>query len=149
MNVTDTPADQFEVVLNVTDTLAGSFEVVLQTAIPVFLNIAVWITVVLVLALIVIGTIRLVGRATGLPTGKIFECAKTLMEQKIEQVKENKNGKQKPFILSMFGITILAEGLTGRIMFIALLGSIAAAGAGIASSIEQLYTYGAFLAPSD
>ena len=135
-------------VLNVTDTLTGSFEVVLQAAIPTFLNIAVWIAVVVVLALIVIGTIRLVGWATGLPTGKIFECAKALVEQKIEQVKENKNGKQKPFILSMFGITIMAEGLTGRIMFIALLGSIAAAGAGITSSIEQLYTYDAFLAPS-
>ena len=131
-----------------TDTLAGSFEVVLQTAIPTFLNIAVWIIVIVVLALIVIGTIRLVGRVTGLPTGKIFECAKTLMEQKIEQVKENKNGKQKPFILSMFGITILAEGLTGRIMFIALLGSIAAAVAVITSEIEQLYAYDSYLAPS-
>ena len=112
------------------------------------MNIAVWIAVVVVLALIVIVIIRLVGKATGLPTGKIFECAKALMEQKIEQVKENKNGKQKPFILSMFGITILAEGLTGRIMFIALLGSIAAAGAGITSGIEQLYAYDACLAPS-
>ena len=132
-----------------TDTPAGPFEVVLQTAIPVFLNIAVWIAVVVVLALIVIVAIRLVGSVTGLPTGKIFECARTLMERKIEQAKENKNGKQKPFILSMFGITILAEGLTGRIMFIALLGSIAAAGAGITSSIEQLFMYDAFLAPSD
>ena len=51
-------------VLNVTDTLAGSFEVVLQTAIPTFLNIAVWIVVVIVLALIVIVAIRLVGWAT-------------------------------------------------------------------------------------
>ena len=147
--MTDTPAGPFEAVLNVTDTLAGPFEVVLQTAIPVFLNIAVWIAVVVVLALIVIVAIRLVGSVTGLPTGKIFECARTLMERKIEQAKENKNGKQKPFILSMFGITILAEGLTGRIMFIALLGSIAAAGAGITSSIEQLFMYDAFLAPSD
>ena len=135
-------------VLNVMDTLTGSFEVVLQAAIPMFLNIAVWIAVVVVLALIVIGTIRLVGWATGLPTGKIFKYSGTLLEQKIKQVKENKNGKQKPFLLSMFGITILAEGLTGRIMFIALLGSIAAAGAGITSSIEQLYTYDALLAPS-
>ena len=112
------------------------------------MNIAVWIAVVVVLALIVIVAIRLVGWATGLPTGKIFEYAKELMGQKIEQVKENKNGKQKPFLLSMFGITILAEGLTGRIMFIALLGSIAAAGAGITSGIEQLYAYDACLAPS-
>ena len=136
--------------MNVTDTLAGSFEVVLQTAIPVFLNIAVWIAVVIVLALIVIVAIRLVGWATGLPTGKIFECAKALMEQKIEQVKEKEkqNDKQRPFLLSMFGITILAEGLTGRIMFIALLGSIAAAGAGITSGIEQLYAYDSYLAPS-
>ena len=136
-------------ILNVTDMLAGSFEVVLQTAIPTFLNIAVWIAVVVVLALIVNVAIRLVGRTTGLPTGKIFECAKTLVEQKIEQVKENKNGKQNPFILSMFGITIMAEGLTGRIMFIALLGSIAAAVAGITSGIEQLYAYDSYLAPSD
>ena len=135
-------------VLNVTDTLDGSFEVVLQTAIPVFLNIAAGIVVVVGLALIVIGAIYLVGLVTGLPTGKIFECARTLLERKIEQVKGNKNGKQKPFLLSMFGITIMAEGLTGRIMFIALLGSIAAAGAGITSGIEQLYTYDACLAPS-
>ena len=134
--------------LNVTDTLAGAAEVVLQTAIPVFLNIVVWIVVVVVLALIVIGTIRLVGWATGLPTGKIFKCASALIEQKIKQVKTNQNGKQRPFFLSMFGITILAEGLTGRIMFIALLGSIAAAGAGITSGIEQLYTYDACLVPS-
>ena len=135
-------------VLNVTDTLAGSFEVVLQTAIPTFLNIAVWIVVVIVLALIVIVAIRLVGWATGLPTGKIFEYAKELMGQKIEQVKEKQNDKQRPFILSMFGITILAEGLTGRIMFIALLGSIAAAVAVITSEIEQLYAYDSYLAPS-
>ena len=134
--------------LSVTDTLAGAAEVVLQTAIPTFLNIAVWIAVIVVLALIIIGTIRLVGWATGLPTGKIFECAKALAEQKIEQVKKKQNGRQRPFLLSMFGITILAEGLTGRIMFIALLGSIAAAGAGITSGIEQLYTYDACLAPS-
>ena len=120
----------------------------MQTAIPVFLNIAAGIVVVVGLALIVIGAIYLVGLVTSLPTGKIFECARTLLERKIEQVKENKNGKQKPFFLSMFGITIMAEGLTGRIMFIGLLGSIAAAGAGITSGIEQLSTYDACLAPS-
>ena len=140
--------------LNVTDTLAGAAEVVLQTAIPVFLNIVIWTAVVIVLALIVIGAIRLVGWAAGLPTGKIFECAKVLMEQKIKQVKEKEkqNDKQRPFLLSMFGITIMAEGLTGKIMFIALLGSIAAAGAaagaGITSGIEQLYAYDSYLAPS-
>lgn len=76
------------------------------------------------------------------------------MEQKIKQVKEKEkqNDKQRPFLLSMFGITIMAEGLTGKIMFIALLGSIAAAGAaagaGITSGIEQLYAYDSYLAPS-
>ena len=70
------------------------------------------------------------------------------MERKIDQVKENKNGKQKPFFLSMLGITIIAEGLTGRIIFIGLLGSIAAAGVGITSGIEQLYTYDICLDPS-
>ena len=135
--------------LNVTDTLTSAGEVVFQTALLTFLNIAAWIAVAVGLVLIVIGVIYLVGWAIGLPTGKIFKCAKTLIGQKIKQVKDNQNGTQRPFFLSMFGITIIAEGFTGKIMFVGLLGSIAAAGAGVTSGLEYLYSYGAYMAPSN
>ena len=103
----------------------------LQSAILAVMDIIIWIGVAVLLAVIVIGAIRLIGRVTGLPTEKIFECARVVMERKLEQVKENKGGKQEPFRLDMLGIKIRAEGLTGRIIFITLLGSIAAAGASI------------------
>ena len=94
------------------------------------MNIIIWIGAIVLLAAIVIGAIRLIGRMAGLPTEKIFECARAVVERKLEQVKE-KGGKQEPFRLDMLGVKIRAEGLTGKIMFMALLGSIAAAGASI------------------
>ena len=104
--------------------------VMLQSAILVVADIIIWIGAAVLLAIIVIVAIRLIGRVAGLPTEKIFECARIVMERKLEQVKENK-GKQEPFRLDMLGIKIRAEGLTGKIIFITLLGSIAAAGASV------------------
>lgn len=120
--------------MNLTDTLA-EVAVMLQSAIPVVVGIIIWIGVAVLLTVIVIGAIRLIGRVAGLPTEKIFECARAVMERKLEQVKTNKGGKQGPFCLNMLGITIRAEGLTGKIIFVTLLGSIAAAGASIHSWI--------------
>jgi len=118
--------------LNLTDTLA-EVDVMLQSTILAVMNIIIWIGAAVLLVVIVIGAIHLIGRMAGLPTKKIFECARAVIERKLEQVKENKGGKQEPFRLDMLGIKIRAEGLTGRIIFIALLGSIAAAGASINS----------------
>ena len=120
--------------MNLTDTLA-EVGVMLQSTLLVVVDIIIWIGAAVLLAVIIIGAIRLIGRVAGLPTKKIFECARAVMERKLEQVKENKGGKQEPFRLDMLGIKIQAEGLTGRIIFIALLGSIAAAGASIHSWI--------------
>ncbi len=120
--------------MNLTDTLA-EVVVMLQSAILVVADIVIWIGAAVLLAVIVIGAIRLIGRVAGLPTEKIFECARIVMDRKFEQVKENKGGKQEPFRLDMLGVKIRAEGLTGRVIFLALLGSIAAAGASINSWI--------------
>lgn len=120
--------------MNLTDTLA-EVAVMLQSAILVIVDILIWIGAAVLLAIIIIGAIRLIGRMAGLPIKKIFECAGAVMERKLDQVRENKGGKQEPFRLDMLGIKIQAEGLTGRIIFIALLGSIAAAGASIHSWI--------------
>ena len=120
--------------MNLTDTLA-EVGAMLQSTLLVVVDIIIWIGAAVLLAVIIIGAIRLIGRVAGLPTKKIFECARAVMERKLEQVKENKGGKQEPFRLDMLGIKIQAEGLTGRIIFIALLGSIAAAGASIHSWI--------------
>lgn len=115
--------------MNLTDTLA-EVAVMLQSAILVVADIIIWIGATVLLVIIAIVAIRLIGRVAGLPTEKIFECARIVMERKLEQVKENK-GKQEPFRLDMLGIKIRAEGLTGKIIFITLLGSIAAAGASV------------------
>lgn len=120
--------------MNLSDTLA-EVDGMLQLAIPVVVGIIIWIGAAVLLAVIVILAIRLIGRVAGLPTEKIFECARAVMERKLDQVKENKGGKQGPFRLDMLGIKIRAEGLTGKIIFITLLGSIAAAGASIHSWI--------------
>ena len=121
--------------LNLTGTVTA-VEVVLQATIPVVVSALIWIGVALFLIWIIAMAIRQIGRAAGLPTEKIFECARIVMERKLEQVRENKNDKQEPFRLDMLGIKIRAEGLTGRVIFIALLGSIAAAGASINSWID-------------
>lgn len=111
--------------------MLAEVDVVLQSAILAVVDIVIWVGAAVLLAVIVIGAIRLIGRMAGLPTEKIFECARAVMERKLEQVKENKGGKQEPFRLDMLGIKIRAEGLTGKIIFMTLLGSIAAAGASI------------------
>ena len=89
-----------------------------------FLYILSWIGVTAVLVIAVVLAIRLIGNVTGLPVGKIFKIAGALLDQKITDIK-NQNDKQKPFFLSMLGITIMADGVTGKIIFIALLSTIA------------------------
>ena len=102
----------------------------LEVAFFTFVHGIVWIIVVGLLTLFAIGVIRLVGKVTGLPVDSLLEKVKALMEQKIEQFK-NQDGKQNPFFLSMLGITITADGVTGKIIFIALLSTIAATAGGL------------------
>ena len=95
-----------------------------------FLYILSWIGVTAVLVVAVVWAIRLIGNVTGLPVGKIFKIAGASLDQKIKGVK-GKNDNQKPFILSMLGITIMADGVAGRIIFIALLSTIATTAGGL------------------
>ena len=95
-----------------------------------FLYILSWIGVAAVLVIAVVLAIRLIGKATGLPVGKIFKIAGALLDQKITEIKD-KTGKQKPFSLSMLGITITANGVAGKIIFIALLSTIATTAGGL------------------
>ena len=83
-----------------------------------------WIGVTVILVVIVVLAIRLIGKATKLPVDKIFESVRVLLERKAKEIKV-KNGKQNPFVLSMMGITIMADGVAGKIIFIALLSTIA------------------------
>ena len=91
-----------------------------------FLYILAWTGVTTVLVIAAVLAIRFIGEATGLPVGKIFKIAGALLDQKITDIK-NQNDKQKPFFFSMLGITIMADGVTGKIIFIALLSTIATA----------------------
>ena len=95
-----------------------------------FLYILSWIGVTAVLVVAVVWTIRLIGNVTGLPVGEIFKIAGALLDQKVKEIKKQ-TGKQKPFFLSMLGITITADGVTGKIIFIALLSTIAATAGGL------------------
>ena len=78
------------------------------------------------LVVIVVFVIHWIGKATKLPVNKILDLAHALLEQKIKGI-EVKNDSQKPFVLFMFGITIMADGVAGKIIFVALLGTIVTA----------------------
>ena len=108
--------------LNVTglQSIVTDFELMFFT----FLYILSWIGVTVILVVIVVLAIRLIGKATKLPVDKIFESVRVLLERKAKEIKV-KNGKQNPFVLSMMGITIMADGVAGKIIFIALLSTIA------------------------
>ena len=110
--------------LNVTglQPIVADFELMFFT----FLYILSWIGVTVILVVIVVLAIRLIGKATKLPVDKIFESIRVLSEQKAKGLKV-KNDKQNPFVLSMLGITIMADGVTGKIIFIALLSTIVTA----------------------
>ena len=96
----------------------------------ILLYILSWIGVIAVLVVVVVLTIRLIDEVIKLPVGKIFELAGILLDQKITEIK-NQTGKQKSFSLSMLGITITAKGVAGKIIFIALLGTIATTAGGL------------------
>ena len=108
----------------------------LEMAFFTFVHGIIWIIVVGLLTLFAIGVIRLVGKVTGLPVDSLLESVKTLMKQKIEQFK-NQSGRQNPFSLSMLGITITARGFTGKIIFIALLGTIATTAGSLVVGLED------------
>lgn len=110
--------------LNVTglQPIVTDFELMFFT----LLYILSWICIIVLLVIIAVLAIRLIGKTTKLPVDKILELAGALLEQNIKGIKV-KNNSQKPFVLSMFGITIMADGAAGKIIFVALLGSIVAA----------------------
>ena len=84
----------------------------------------VWIGIATVLGATSIWSIRRIGRMIGLPVDEMFDEIKTVLNDKLDTMKNGK-GKQEPFRFSMLGIKIEARGFIGRIMFIALLGAIA------------------------
>ena len=84
----------------------------------------VWIGIATVLGATSIWSIRRIGRMIGLPVDEMFKEVKTILNSKLNDMKDGK-GKQEPFQFSMLGIKIEARGFIGRIMFIALLGTIA------------------------
>ena len=93
-----------------------------------FLYILVEIGITTVLVVSVVYAIRVIVKRTGLQVDKI---ADTLLNQKKIKAIEDKPLKQKPFFLSMLGITITADGVTGKIIFIALLSTIATTAGGL------------------
>lgn len=96
-----------------------------------FLYILSCIGVTAVLVVAVVLAIRLIGKATKLPGDKILDLIGALLERKTKETKAETDNK-KPFSLSMFGITITAKGVAGKIIFIALLSTIATAAGGLA-----------------
>ena len=108
----------------------------LEMAFFTFVHGIVWIIVVGLLVLLAMGVIYLIGKVTGLPVDSLLKNVKTLMKQKIKQFK-NQSGRQKPFSLSMLGITITAKGFTGKIIFVALLGTIATTTGSLVVGLED------------
>ena len=101
-----------------------------------FLYIVSWIGVAVLLIVIVVYAVRLIGKVMDLPVNNLFESVKILMERTTDQIKDKKH-KQKPFSLSMLGITIIADGFTGKIIFIALLGTIATTAGSLVVGLED------------
>ena len=96
-----------------------------ETTASIFANGVLVIGVGVVLALLAIGATWLISKAIKFPLSDVFLFANESVKKQIEQYKKSEK-KPEPFCLSVLGLTIRAQGIRGKIMFIALLGSIAA-----------------------
>ena len=92
----------------------------INEAVYMLVNVAVWIIGTLLLLGLTIACIRLVGRAAGI-NFSFADLLKRIQKVGTKAAGETKNFSDKPFLLSMLGITIYAESLRGKIMFIMLL----------------------------
>lgn len=96
-----------------------------ETTASIFANGVLVIGVGVVLALLAIGATWLISKVIKFPLSDVFLFANESVKKQIEQYKKSEK-KPEPFCLSVLGLTIRAQGIRGKIMFIALLGSIAA-----------------------
>lgn len=96
-----------------------------ETMASIFVNGVLVIGVGVVLVLFAIGATWLISKVIKFPLSDVFLFANESVKKQIEQYKKSEK-KPEPFCLSVLGLTIRAQGIRGKIMFIALLGSIAA-----------------------
>ena len=96
-----------------------------ETTASIFVNGVLVIGVGVALALLAIGATWLISKVIKFPLSDVFLFANESVKKPIEQYKKSEK-KPEPFCLSVLGLTIRAQGIRGKIMFIALLGSIAA-----------------------
>ena len=96
-----------------------------ETTASIFANGVLVIGVGVALALLAIGATWLISKVIKFPLSDVFLFANESVKKQIEQYKKSEK-KPEPFCLSVLGLTIRAQGIRGKIMFIALLGSIAA-----------------------
>ena len=95
------------------------------TAVSTLANGSLTIGIVTALALLGIGAALLISKAVQFPLSDVFLLANELVKKQIEQYKKSEK-KPEPFCLSMLGLTIRAQGIRGKMMFVALLTSLAA-----------------------
>ena len=110
--------------LNGTDVVGFVDKIEWQSVFFTLVHGVMTIGVVIILASLVIGAIHLISKITKFPISDIFALVRDLVLDRIKQYKES-NKKSEPFCLSILGIKIEACGIQGKIMFIALLGSMA------------------------
>ena len=96
-----------------------------ETTASIFANGVLVIGVGVALALLAIGATWLISKVIKFPLSDVFLFVNESVKKQIEQYKKSEK-KPEPFCLSVLGLTIRAQGIRGKIMFIALLGSIAA-----------------------
>ena len=96
-----------------------------ETTASIFANGVLVIGVGVALALLAIGATWLISKVIKFPLSDVFLFANESVKKQIEQYKKSEK-KPEPFCLSVLGLTIRSQGIRGKIMFIALLGSIAA-----------------------
>ena len=96
-----------------------------ETTASIFVNGVLVIGVGVALALLAIGATWLISKVIKFPLSDVFLFANESVKKQIEQYKKSEK-KPEPFCLSVLGLTIRAQGIRGKIMFIALLGSIGA-----------------------
>ncbi len=115
--------------LNSTNVADFASKIEWETAGVIIVNGGITIVAVMLLALLVVGAALVVSKAVRFPLYDVFLLVSDLAKEKIEQYKKSEKNPEKklePFCLSMLGLTIRAQGIRGKIMFIALLGSLAA-----------------------